>query len=273
MAASAEDNLDLEEIELEQQKLALRKQELALQERKLQLLRQRKCGDNAATGLKAQVKRDRSQRARKDGLMDCGPNDNWDWLNRHDEAPTTKQMQRMSCIRKRAIAQEKLNPYNPTKLMVMMMVIPLGLLAILIPSLQYIYGEFYAQTPCQGICELNDTVLQGYTAGCRALVAEPKRLFFYVVPGTHADLLEPFVKSIMHVKSYEMMPVRNWRDAVYNEPVFLSMGSKKTLSKDQYANIFLTMITNQLHQVVAHNRLYMSRSLCFTRLGLCAIHV
>ena len=40
--------------------------------------------------------------------------------------------------------------------------------------------------------------------GCKALVANPKRLFFYVVPGTHADLLEPFVKSIMHIKSYEM---------------------------------------------------------------------
>mmetsp|Transcript_29105 Transcript_29105/g.42736 ORF Transcript_29105/g.42736 Transcript_29105/m.42736 type:complete len:475 (-) Transcript_29105:138-1562(-) len=244
MVEVAEDTVDLdrEEIELEQEKLALRRQELALKERKLAVLRQRKGGENAAT------------RQKEKGAFDCGPSDNYDWLSSYSEPIS----QKMKDLKKRAIAQEKLNPYNPTKLMVAMIAIPLALLCILVPLLQYVYGESYAQTPCQGICSINETMLQGYMEGCKALVANPKRLFFYVVPGTHADLLEPFVKSIMHIKSYEMMPVRNWRDAVFNAPVYLSMSSKKTLSADHYAHIYQTMISNQLHQVVPHNRLYMS---------------
>ena len=54
--------------------------------------------------------------------------------------------------------------------------------------------------------------------------------------------------------------MRNWRDAVFNAPVYLSMSSKKALSADHYAHIYQTMTSNQLHQVVPHNRLYMSRS-------------
>ena len=43
-SVEADDNLDLQEIELEQEKLALQRQELQLRERKLAVLRKRKGG-------------------------------------------------------------------------------------------------------------------------------------------------------------------------------------------------------------------------------------
>jgi len=72
--------------------------------------------------------------------------------------------------------QEKLNPYNPTKLMVAMIAIPLALLCILVPLLQYVYGESYAQTPCQGICSINETMLQGASLLLHAHVLGAARL-------------------------------------------------------------------------------------------------
>ncbi len=39
------------------------------------------------------------------------------------------------------------------------------------------------------------------------------RLFFYVMPGTHTDLLEPAIRAIMHVKAFELVKVRNWYSA------------------------------------------------------------
>ena len=44
----------------------------------------------------------------------------------------------------------------------------------------------------------------GYTSGCAALADNPERLFFYMMPACHIGILEPFVRSIMHVKSYQL---------------------------------------------------------------------
>ena len=56
----------------------------------------------------------------------------------------------------------------------------------------------------QGICDLNETVLAEYSPGCRTMVDNPLRLFLYVIPATHANLLEPFVRAVMHRKAYEL---------------------------------------------------------------------
>jgi hypothetical protein len=40
------------------------------------------------------------------------------------------------------------------------------------------------------------------------MVDNPERLFFYMVPACHIGILEPFVRSIMHVKSYQLGATR-----------------------------------------------------------------
>jgi hypothetical protein len=44
----------------------------------------------------------------------------------------------------------------------------------------------------------------GYTSGCAEMTDNPGRLFFYMIPACHIGVLEPFVRSIMHVKSYQL---------------------------------------------------------------------
>ena len=53
--------------------------------------------------------------------------------------------------------------------------------------------------------------------------------------------------------------VRNWRDALYAEPVYMSGPSKKGMSKDQYAHIYRTHINALVASRAPHNRLFMGR--------------
>ena len=55
------------------------------------------------------------------------------------------------------------------------------------------------------------------------------------------------------------MQVRNWRDALYAEPVYMSGPSKKGMSKDQYAHIYRTHINALVASRAPHNRLFMGR--------------
>lgn len=44
----------------------------------------------------------------------------------------------------------------------------------------------------------------GYTSGCAEMAQNPARLMLYMIPGCHVGVLEPFVRSIMHRKAYEL---------------------------------------------------------------------
>lgn len=55
------------------------------------------------------------------------------------------------------------------------------------------------------------------------------------------------------------VPLRNWRDALYAEPVYMSGPSKKGMSKDQYAGIYRTHINALIATHLPHNRLFMGR--------------
>ena len=74
-----------------------------------------------------------------------------------DEKPTAEAAQ----LKKKAIAKFKPEQYTPWRLMLGIITVPLLLLVFTVQVMNWVYAEKFAQTPCQGICDINKTVLAG----------------------------------------------------------------------------------------------------------------
>lgn len=74
-----------------------------------------------------------------------------------DEKPTAEAVK----LRKKAVAQFKPEEYTPWRLMIFIIALPLLLLVGTVLTMNWLYSEKFAQTPCQGICSINETVLAG----------------------------------------------------------------------------------------------------------------
>ena len=80
-----------------------------------------------------------------------------DFLLQPDEKPTAEAI----ALRKKASADFKAQQYTPWRLMSIILVTPIVLLIGTVGFMNWMYSEKFAQTPCQGICEINETVLSG----------------------------------------------------------------------------------------------------------------
>lgn len=75
-----------------------------------------------------------------------------------DEKPTAEAAQ----LKKKAISKFKSEQYTPWRLMLAIITAPVLLLVVTVQLMNWVYTEKFAQTPCQGICDINETVLAGH---------------------------------------------------------------------------------------------------------------
>jgi len=112
--------------------------------------------------------------------------------------------------------------------------------------MKFLFSDPICPTPCVGICKLTKEMVDTAKPGC--VPEDPTRLFFQVIPGTSTDgAMTELITALKDPKEFEMVKMRPWRDALTNNPIFLSPVSKSTMKPQAYDHIYTSMNFNLLN--------------------------
>ncbi|KAJ1486427.1 hypothetical protein T484DRAFT_1890705, partial [Baffinella frigidus] len=148
------------------------------------------------------------------------------------------------------------------RLMAVIITIPLASLGVLLPFLRWLQHDPIAETPCVGVCAITPKMLSSAPPGCEP--EAPHNLFIPHVPKTGGSTLEAVLKGRRHAKAWEMVRLREWRDAVPAGVVYLPINEIERTPKEEYERLYRTwldraVLASRPHPVVAFGHTFFHR--------------
>ena len=106
----------------------------------------------------------------------------------------------------------------------------------------YIYRDPIVPTPCQGVCDITPEMVAASPAGCKP--ENPFQLFYPHIPKTAGTTMHQLIMSRRHLKEFEVVPVREWRDAVPGGVVWLPPPLKKKTDAHSYEAMYRIWVSD-----------------------------
>ena len=136
--------------------------------------------------------------------------------------------------------------------------IPLLILAVVYPLCVYMYHDGISSTPCQGICNVTAEMRAAAPEGCKP--DGTSRIFLPHTEQSGMPILMAVADVLKKTKTYEVVRLRNWRDAVYAKTTGLSGMARMQTSEQQYEWMFHERQIKAVQSKSAYPRLMFSTS-------------